>query len=166
MAPLAVALLVVAVLFCWAFVETLFIGAADPGGADSVARIAFIAASGVLTLILIGGAAQGINGLFMVVAVQSGGTSGLLCRHAGRAAVGFDVGSSGRGEIRAAAHVMAKGAAHGSHALAHFAAGRTSNAGGTAADALSCFALWARRWCSSGAGTSCRSTTSISATSC
>ncbi|MBN9220648.1 MAG: hypothetical protein J0I79_22095, partial [Mesorhizobium sp.] len=68
-APLATALLVVSVLFFWAFVDTLMNDAASPG-ADSVIRIAFISASGVLSLILIGGAAQGINGLFMVVAVQ------------------------------------------------------------------------------------------------
>lgn len=113
-APLAVALLVVAVLFCWAFVETLVNVATNPDAADSVVRIAFISASGVLSLILIGGAAQGINGLFMVVAVQ---LAALLAsyvamlaerRSAFASAVAVD------GEIRTAAHVMARGAAHGS----------------------------------------------------
>ncbi|RVD36168.1 hypothetical protein EN742_23265, partial [Mesorhizobium sp. M4A.F.Ca.ET.020.02.1.1] len=69
-APLSIALLVVAVLFCWAFVETLLNIAANPDATDGVARIAFISASGVLSLVLVGGAAQGIDGLFMVVAVQ------------------------------------------------------------------------------------------------
>ncbi|WP_287367107.1 hypothetical protein, partial [Mesorhizobium sp.] len=69
-APLAVALLVVAVLFCWAFVETLFSDPTNPDATDSVVRVAFISASGVLSLIVVGGAAQGISGLFMVVAVQ------------------------------------------------------------------------------------------------
>ncbi|TIU20461.1 MAG: hypothetical protein E5W49_12435, partial [Mesorhizobium sp.] len=69
-APLAVALLVVAVLFCWAFVETLISDPTNPDVTDSVVRVAFISASGVLSLIVVGGAAQGINGLFMVVAVQ------------------------------------------------------------------------------------------------
>ncbi|TGT90641.1 hypothetical protein, partial [Mesorhizobium sp. M5C.F.Ca.ET.164.01.1.1] len=69
-APLAIALLVVAVLFCWAFVETLINIAASPDATDSVVRVAFISASAVLSLVLVGGAAQGIDGLFMVVAVQ------------------------------------------------------------------------------------------------
>ncbi|MBZ9677772.1 hypothetical protein [Mesorhizobium sp. ES1-1] len=68
-APLATALLVVAVLFFWAFVETL-VNDATSRGVDSVARVAFISASSVLSLVVIGGAAQGIKGLFMVVAVQ------------------------------------------------------------------------------------------------
>ncbi|TIL74527.1 MAG: hypothetical protein E5Y89_20815, partial [Mesorhizobium sp.] len=41
-APLSIALLVVAVLFCWAFVETLLNIAANPDATDGVARIAFI----------------------------------------------------------------------------------------------------------------------------
>jgi hypothetical protein len=113
-APLAIALLVVAVLFCWAFIETLINVAANPDAADSVERIAFISASGVLSLILVGGAAQGINGLFMVVAVQ---LAALLASYVAmlaerRSALATAV--SNDGEIRAAAHVMAKGAAHSS----------------------------------------------------
>lgn len=69
-APLSIALLIVAVLFCWAFVETLLNASARPDAGDSVARIAFISASCLLSLILIGGVAQGIDGFFMVVAVQ------------------------------------------------------------------------------------------------
>jgi len=113
-APLAVALLVVAVLFCWAFVETLVNVAANPDAADSVVRIAFISASGVLSLILIGGAAQGIKGLFMVVAVQ---LAALLASYVAMLAerrAAFATAVAADGEIRAAAHVMARGAAHGS----------------------------------------------------
>ncbi|RUV74373.1 MAG: hypothetical protein EOR30_22855 [Mesorhizobium sp.] len=113
-APLAVALLVVAVLFCWAFVETLFSGPTNPDATDSVVRVAFISASGVLSLIVVGGAAQGINGLFMVVAVQ---LAALLASYVAmlaerRSALGAAV--PGTGKIRAAAHVMAKAAAHNS----------------------------------------------------
>ncbi|MER9822307.1 hypothetical protein NKJ50_10275 [Mesorhizobium sp. M0115] len=113
-APLAVALLVVAVLFCWAFVEALTSDATNPDPADSVVRIAFISASGVLSLIVIGGAAQGINGLFMVVAVQLAALLGsyvaMLAERRSAAAAAVPV----TGEIRAAAHIMAKAAAYNS----------------------------------------------------
>ncbi|MER8624653.1 hypothetical protein [Mesorhizobium sp. M1143] len=113
-APLAIALLVVAVLFCWGFVESLVNAAASPDEADSVARTAFISASAVLSLILIGGAARGINGLFLVVAVQ---LAALLASYvamlAERRSV-FAVMVSREAESRATAHAMAKGAAHGS----------------------------------------------------
>ncbi|TGV33453.1 hypothetical protein EN811_27465, partial [bacterium M00.F.Ca.ET.168.01.1.1] len=69
-APLSIALLTVAVLFCWAFVETLLNAAARPDAGEGVARIAFICASFLLSLILVGGVAQGIDGLFMIVAIQ------------------------------------------------------------------------------------------------
>ena len=113
-ASLAVALLVVAVLFCWVFVESLVNAAESPDGADSVARTAFISASAVLSLILVGGAAQGINGVFLVVAVQ---LAALLASYvamlAERRSV-FAVAISREAESRATAHAMAKGAAHGS----------------------------------------------------
>ena len=113
-APLAVALLVVAVLFCWVFVESLVNAAESPEGADSVARTAFISASAVLSLILIGGAAQGINGLFLVVAVQLAALlASYVAMHAERRSV-FAVAISREAESRATAHAMAKGAAHGS----------------------------------------------------
>ncbi|MER9137763.1 hypothetical protein NKI20_15925 [Mesorhizobium sp. M0830] len=127
-APLATALLVVAVLFFWTFVETL-INDATSQGVDSVARIAFICASGVLSLIVVGGAAQGINGLFMVVAVQLAALQAsyvamLAERRSAVAAV-----ASGEGEVRAVARGMAKAAAHNS--LLSLISGRTgSNSGG------------------------------------
>ena len=113
-ALLAVALLVVAVLFCWAFVEALFSDPKNPDASDSVVRVAFISASGVLSLIVVGGAAQGINGLFMVVAVQ---LAALLASYVAmlaerRSALAAAV--PGTGEISGAAHVMAKAAAHNS----------------------------------------------------
>ncbi|TIM05201.1 hypothetical protein [Mesorhizobium sp.] len=113
-APLAVALLIVAVLFCWAFVETLFSIPTNPDATDSVVRVAFISASGVLSLIVVGGAAQGINGLFMAVAVQ---LAALLASYVAMLAErrsAFAAVDPGTGEIRAAAHVMAKAAAHNS----------------------------------------------------
>ena len=113
-ASLATALLVVAVLFCWAFVETLVNVSTSTDSADGVVRIAFISASGVLSLILIGGAAQGIDGLFMVVAVQ---LAALLATYVAmlaerRSAIATAV--SADGEARAAVHALARGVAHSS----------------------------------------------------
>jgi hypothetical protein len=113
-APLSITLLVVAVLFCWAFVETVINMAANPDAKDSVVRIAFISASGVLSLVLVGGAAQGIDGLFMVVAVQ---LTALLASYVAVLAeqrVTRAEAFVADNEIRATAHVMAKGAAHSS----------------------------------------------------
>lgn len=120
-APLATALLVVAVLFFWAFVETL-INDATSQAVDSVARIAFISASGVLSLIVVGGAAQGINGLFMVVAVQ---LAALLASYVAMLAERRSVAAVAQGdiEIRVAAHGMAAAAAHNS--LLSLISGRT-----------------------------------------
>jgi hypothetical protein len=113
-APLAVALLVVAMLFCWAFVETLVDDAASPDIADSVVRIAFICACGVLSLIVVGGATQGINGLFMVVAVQLAALLASYVAILAERRSAFAAAVAGPGEIRAAAHVMARAAAHNS----------------------------------------------------
>lgn len=113
-APLSIALLVVAVLFCWAFVETLLNIAANPDATDGVARIAFISASGVLSLVLVGGAAQGIDGLFMVVAVQ---LTALLASYVAVLAEQRSArveAFAADNEFRATAHVMARGAAHSS----------------------------------------------------
>lgn len=124
-APLATALLVVAVLFFWALVENL-INDRTSAGADSVARIAFIAASGVLSMIVIGGAAQGINGLLMVVAVQ---LAALLASYvAMMAEQRSTVAAPGEGEIRAVAHGMAQAAAHNS--LLSLISGRAGAKGG------------------------------------
>jgi len=112
--PLSVALLVVAVLFCWAFVETLLNITARPDGGDAVVRTAFISAPFLLSLILVGGVAQGINGLFMVVAIQmtallASYVAVLAERRSSLAAVTVH-----EGDARAAAHRMAMGAAHSS----------------------------------------------------
>lgn len=111
-APLAVALLVVAVLFCWAFVETLISDPTNPDATDSVTRMAFISASAVLSLIVVGGAAQGVNGLFMAVAVQ---LAALLASYVAMLAERRSAAAAaapGTGEISATAHLMAKAAAH------------------------------------------------------
>lgn len=122
-APLAVALLVVSVLFFWAFIDTLINDAASPG-ADSVVRIAFISASGVMSMILIGGAAQGINGLFMVVAVQ---LAALLASYVAMLAERRSAAVSDEADFRATAHGMAKAAAHNS--LLSLISGRTGSNG-------------------------------------
>ncbi|QPC92835.1 hypothetical protein [Mesorhizobium sp. INR15] len=111
-APFAVALLVVAVLFCWAFIESLVNNATSPD-AESVVRVAFISASGVLSLILVAGAAQGINGLFMAVAVQ---LAAMLASYVAMLAERRSLLAEDpdEGEVRATAHVMASAAAHSS----------------------------------------------------
>jgi hypothetical protein len=113
-APLAIALLVVAVLFCWVLVENLVNAASSPEGADSVERTAFVSASAVLSLILVGGAAQGINGLFLVVAVQLAALMVSYLAMVAERRSAFAVAVSRQAESRATAHAMAKGAAHGS----------------------------------------------------
>lgn len=113
LAPLSIALLTVAVLFCWAFVETLLNTAARPDAGESVARTAFVAASLLLSLILVGGVAQGINGLFMIVAIQM---TALLASYVAVLAErrsGFAAMHLPEGDVRAAAR-MAMGAAHSS----------------------------------------------------
>ncbi|PBB21658.1 hypothetical protein [Mesorhizobium sp. WSM4313] len=112
-APLSIALLIVAVLFCWAFVETLLNAAARPDAGESVARIAFISASFLLSLILIGGVAQGIDGLFMIVAIQM---TALLASYIAMLAERrstFAAMHLPEGDIRVASR-MAMGAAHSS----------------------------------------------------
>ncbi|TIS45863.1 hypothetical protein [Mesorhizobium sp.] len=113
-APLSVALLTVALLFCWAFVETLLNIATRPDAGDAVVRIAFISASFLLSVILIGGAAQGINGLFMVVAIQmtallASYVAVLAERRSTLAAMTLH-----EADARLTAHRMATGAAHSS----------------------------------------------------
>ncbi|MEW6632511.1 MAG: hypothetical protein AB1440_16710 [Pseudomonadota bacterium] len=111
--PLSVALLIVAVLFCWAFVETLLNITARPDGGDAVVRTAFISASFLLSLILVGGVAQGINGLFMVVAIQM---TALLASYVAVLAERRSPPASVavHEDARATAHRMAMVAAHSS----------------------------------------------------
>ncbi|OHV88268.1 hypothetical protein [Mesorhizobium sp. ORS 3428] len=113
-APLVIALLIVALLFCWAFLETLLNIATRPDAGDAVVRIAFISASFLLSIILVGGAAQGINGLFMVVAIQmtallASYVAVLAERRSSLAATALH-----ESEARLAAYRMATGAAHSS----------------------------------------------------
>jgi hypothetical protein len=113
LAPLSIALLTVAVLFCWAFVETLLNTATRADAGESVARIAFISASFLLSLILIGGVAQGIDGLFMIVAIQM---TALLASYVAVLAErrsSFAALHLPEGDVRAAS-LMAMGAAHSS----------------------------------------------------
>jgi hypothetical protein len=69
-APLAIAFMVVSILFIWAFIEVFVGDKARPQEADGVIRIAFSAAAGVLLLILIGGTACGVTGLLLVAAIH------------------------------------------------------------------------------------------------
>jgi hypothetical protein len=112
-APLSIALLIVAVLFCWAFVETLLNAAARPDAGESVARIAFISASILLSLILIGGVAQGIDGLFMIVAIQMTALLASYIAVLAERRSTFAAMNLPEGDVRAASR-MAMGAAHSS----------------------------------------------------
>lgn len=113
-APLSIALLIVAVLFCWALVETLLNVATRPYAGDVVMRIALISASLLLSVILVGGVARGINGLFMVAAIQ---LTALLASYVAVLAErgpALAVAASREGDIRLAASRMAVSAAHSS----------------------------------------------------
>jgi hypothetical protein len=114
-ASLATAFLVVAMLFCWAFVELFVDDESRPEGADNVIRIAFVAAAAVLSLILVGGAMQGIDGLFTVVAVHLAAL--LTCYMAilaERWSASVGARSDDEARIRIAVLSMAQGAAHNS----------------------------------------------------
>lgn len=113
-APLSIALLTVAVLFCWAFVETLLNDASRRDAGESVARVAFVFASSLLSLILIAGVAQGIDGLFVIVGIQM---TALLASYVAMQAERrstFAATNLPEGDVRAAAARMAMGAAHSS----------------------------------------------------
>lgn len=109
-APLATALLVVAMLFCWTLVETVANGAGTAGG--GVARIAFIGACGVLSLMLVGGTVQGVKDLFLIVSVQLAAllASYMAMQTEQRAAEPATVAANR--DIRSVARAMARGAAH------------------------------------------------------
>ncbi len=124
-APLATALLVVAMLFCWTLVETLANGAGTSGG---VARIAFIGACGVLSLMLVGGTVQGVKDLFLIVSVQLAAllASYMAMQTEQRAAEPATVAANR--DIRSVARAMARGAAHTS--MLSRISGRTDMNGG------------------------------------
>lgn len=112
-APLSIALLTVAVLFCWTFVETLLNATARPDAGESVARIAYISASFLLSLILIGGVAQGIDGLFMIVAIQMTALLASYIAVLAERRSTFAAMNLPEGDVRTASR-MAMGAAHSS----------------------------------------------------
>ncbi len=69
-APLATAFMVVAALFCWAFIEVVFGDPERPESADGVTKMAFVAAGGMFSLALIGGTMQGIEGVSTAAATH------------------------------------------------------------------------------------------------
>lgn len=108
-APLATALLVVAMLFCWTLVETVTNGAGTAGG---VTRIAFVGACGVLSLMVVGGTVQGVKDLFLIVSVQLAALlSSYMAMQTEQRAVEPATLVANR-EIRSVARAMARGAAH------------------------------------------------------
>lgn len=61
---LASALLLVAMLFCWAFVELFVDDAERPESAEGVVKIALLGAASVLLVLFVGGASLGLDGIF------------------------------------------------------------------------------------------------------
>lgn len=105
---------VASVLFFWAFVAAFLGDVGTAGGGDDVVRIAFGSAAGILSVILVGGASQAIAGIFPVVAVQMAALfASYLAINAERWSSPFS-DLPGDEDLRAAARVMALGAAHSS----------------------------------------------------
>jgi hypothetical protein len=110
---LSLAFTIGSVLFAWAFLTAFFSDEAVEGN-DDVMRMAFGSAGGVLSLVLICGTAQGAAGVFPVVAAH---LAALLASYLAIRAENWSVsisGVPGEADIRAAARIMALGAAHGS----------------------------------------------------
>jgi hypothetical protein len=127
-APLAVAFMIVSLLFCWAFIE-VFVG--DEGrsaGADRIIRVAFIAAASVLLLVLAGGATQGIDGLFLVVAAHMTAIMTSYLAMLGERWSFLAVGQTAESEGYSTARVMAQAAAHNS-TLVRFSGRTRANPG-------------------------------------
>ena len=67
--PLAGALLLVAMLFCWAFVEHLVDEGERPESAERVFKPASLGAALVLLVLFVGGASLGLEGIFAGVSI-------------------------------------------------------------------------------------------------
>jgi hypothetical protein len=109
---LSLAFAVVSVLFFWALLTTF--GGDRTGDDDQVIRMAFAAAACVLTLLLVVGAVQGAGGLFSVVSAH---LSALMASYLAIYAERWSASLSDvpdEDDLRAAARVMAAGAAHSS----------------------------------------------------
>jgi hypothetical protein len=120
---------VVSVLFFWAFVATFFGETGSAGGGEDAVRIAFGSAAGVLSVMLIGGASQSIAGIFPMVAVQMAALlASYLAINAERWSSPFSDLPDDE-DLRAAARVMALGAAHSSM-LSRFSGRSQSPLGG------------------------------------
>lgn len=113
-APLAVAFTIVSLLFCWAFVGSLAGGEGSPQDADGIIRIAFIAAAGVLLLVMAGGVMLGIEGLYLVVAAH---LTAIMTSYLAMLGERWSVGNAGQSwkvEGYSTARAMAQAAAHNS----------------------------------------------------
>ena len=110
--PLASAFLIVAALFCWALIETVF--GERPDSADSVFKIALVAAGCVFLLVLVYGTAQGIGGLFLPSSAHIAALSASYLVMAGERAASAKAEASATPAGRGAVQAMAKGAAHAS----------------------------------------------------
>jgi hypothetical protein len=111
-APLAIAFMVVSALFCWAFIE-MFIGDDGyPQEADGVVRLAFIAAASVLLLVMVGGSAQGISGLYLVLAAHMTAIMVSYLAMLGERWSFHAVGQTAKAQGYSTARMMAQSAAH------------------------------------------------------
>lgn len=110
--PVAVALLLVAVLFCWASVE-LFIADSDrPQSTESVVKAAFTGAGLMLSATLIAGTTAGMDGVFVAVTIQMAALAACYVTCVGeRLGNARLAGAARSNDSREAARAMAMGAA-------------------------------------------------------
>ncbi len=109
--PLASA--VCAVLFFWAFVTSMFSDPEEEGGGD-VVRMAFASAALLISLLMICGSVNVLAGVYPAVAVHMAALlASYLTIQAERLSVIMSASPS-ENDIRAAARIMALGAAHSS----------------------------------------------------
>lgn len=110
-ALLALASAVCSVLFFWAFATSVF-GDPEADGEGDVLRMAFASAALLISLLMICGAANVAGGVYQTAAVHLAALlASYLAVQAERIAA-FMSASPSEGDIRAAARLMALGAAH------------------------------------------------------
>lgn len=111
-ALLALGAAIVTVLFFWAFVTCAFALRPDDGEAVEVLRLAFAGATLLLTLVVLAGATQDVSGLFpAATAFLAALLVSYLAVFAERWSAALTT-APGQDDVRAAARVMALGAAH------------------------------------------------------
>lgn len=110
--PVAVALLLVAVLFCWASVES-FVGDKNrPQSTESVVKAAFTGAGLLVSATLVAGSAAGLDGVFVAMAIQMTALAACYLACVGERLGNTRLAGAARSnDSREAARTMAMGAA-------------------------------------------------------